>query len=186
MCLATLNPRGHTWGVSATARDQMNDGIVIRQTLQAGDAEAIAELHRRVYLPEFGMNEEFVARVAAGVEAARAAGWPHPRGAVWLLDGDGELSGSLALTEEGADVGRVRWFVLAPNLRGQGLGRSLMAKLLGKAREDGLAKLELETFSALTVAAGIYRAAGFRLCWERHREDWGAAIVYQGYELKLR
>ena len=118
------------------------------------------------------MNDEFVARVAAGVEAARASGWPHTRGAVWLVDSDGELSGSLALTAEGVDAGRVRWFVLAPNLRGHGLGRSLLAKLLAKAREDGLAKLELETFGALTVAAGLYRAAGFRLCWERHREDW--------------
>jgi GNAT superfamily N-acetyltransferase len=164
----------------------MRHEVVIRQTLRDGDAEAIAELHRRIYLPEFGMNEEFVARVAAGVEAALAGGWPNTRGAVWLVDSNGALSGSLALTQEGADVGRVRWFVLAPSLRGHGLGRSLMSKLLGKAREGGLAKLELETFSALTVAAGIYRAAGFRLCWERHREDWGAAIVYQGYELKLR
>jgi GNAT superfamily N-acetyltransferase len=181
-----MNSRGHTGGVSATAPHQSPDQALTRETLREGDAQAIVELHRRVYVPEFGMNEEFVSGVAAGVAAARAGGWPDTGGAVWLVDLDGELSGSLALTAQDADVGRVRWFVLAPALRGRGLGRSLLATLLRKAREDGLAKLELETFSALTAAAGIYRAAGFRLCWEREREDWGARIVYQRYELELR
>jgi GNAT superfamily N-acetyltransferase len=170
--------------VSATIPDQSPDEIVIRRTLREGDAEAIADLHRRVYASEFGLNDEFVAAVAAGVEAACAEGWPNARGAVWLVDIDEQLGGSLALTEDGA-VGRVRWFVLAPALRGHGLGRSLMAELLTKAGEDQLAKLELETFSALTVAGGIYRAVGFRVCWERERLDWGPAIVFQGYELEL-
>jgi GNAT superfamily N-acetyltransferase len=181
-----MNWCGTLVGVSATAPDRLPEEIVIRRHLGESDAQAIAELHRQVYVPEFGMNEEFVARVAAGVDAALAMGWPDSRGAVWLVDLEGELRGSLALTEEGEDLGRVRWFVLAPALRGRGLGRSLMASLLAQARGDGLRTLELETFSALTAAAGIYRGAGFRLSWERARDDWGAAIVYQRYELELR
>lgn len=57
---------------------------------------------------------------------------------------------------------------------------------MAKARADGLHRLELETFSALAAAARIYRAAGFRLQWDRERGDWGPPIVYQGYELELR
>ena len=63
------------------------DQIAVRRTFGAGDADGIAELHRRVYVPEYGINEEFVSRVAAGVRSARAAGWPAAGGGgVWLID----------------------------------------------------------------------------------------------------
>ena len=126
---------------------------LIRRELRAGDAHEIAELHRRVYVPEFGCNEEFVRRVAAGVTAAVACGWPDVAGAVWLVQRGGAVCGSLALTDEGDGLGRVRWFVLERPLRGHGLGRSLVAELIARARADGYRRLELETFSALTAAA---------------------------------
>ena len=131
------------------------------------------------------MNDEFVDRVAVGVNEAVAAGWPDLTGAVWLVERAGAVCGSLALTDEGDGFGRLRWFVLEPSLRGRGLGNSLVAELVARARADGYQRLELETFSALTVAARIYRAVGFRLTWERERHDWGAPIVYQQYQLEL-
>lgn len=162
------------------------DEVMIRRELRAGDAEAIIELHRRVYQPEFGMNDEFVAGVAAGIGDAVAGGWPASAGAVWLVERAGELVGSLGLTLEPPAIGRVRWFVLDGSLRGHGLGGRLMAELLAQARELGLAELELETFSALSVAARIYRAAGFRTVSERERLDLGRPVTWQRYELQLR
>jgi len=76
--------------------------------------------------------------------------------------------------------------VLAPALRGRGLGRRLVAELLSEARAAGLQKLGLETFSALTSASRIYRDAGFRLVSERETDVWGPPILYQGYERELR
>jgi GNAT superfamily N-acetyltransferase len=159
--------------------------LAIRRELRPGDRRRIAELHRAVYVPEFGLNDVFVHGVADGVEAAIERGWPERSGAVWLIGEGDRLTGCLALTDEGA-VGRVRWFVLAPELRGQGVGRRLIDGLLAAAREAGHSKLELETFSALSAAAHVYRSAGFRLAWERETEVWGAPIVYQHYELQLR
>ncbi len=161
------------------------DQITIRRTLRDDDAQAIAELHRRIYEPEYGLNDQFTASVEKGVEAAAAAGWPWGNGALWLVEREGPLLGALALTDEGNGLGRVRWFALDRSLRGQGLGRSLMSELLVEAREAGLLKLELETISVLTVAARIYRDAGFRVVWERRRLDWGPPVTMQGYELEL-
>ena len=166
---------------------QHSPEITIRRELRDGDGRRIAELHRRIYGPEFERDENFVAAVSAGVERAIVGGWPtRDGGGVWLAEADKELLGCLALTGEGAGVGRVRWFVLDPALRGHGLGRVLVEDLIVHARATGMSRLELETFSALTVAARIYRHAGFRLVWERNRSDWGPTISYQGYELELR
>jgi GNAT superfamily N-acetyltransferase len=123
--------------------------------------------------------------VRRGIDEAIIRGWPEHGGAVWLVERSGRLVGSLALTDEGDGVGRVRWFVLEAAVRGRGLGRSLIAELLDEARAAGMHGLMLETFSALTAAARIYRDAGFELRWSRERDDWGPRVTYQGYELEL-
>jgi GNAT superfamily N-acetyltransferase len=160
--------------------------ISIRRTFGDGDADAIVALHDRVYRAEYECNDEFVAAVARKLAAARAAGWPESGGAVWLVEHEGEVAGSLGLTDEGGGVGCVRWFVFAPEVRGHRLGRTLLDELLAHARAAGFKRLELDTFSALTTAARIYRAAGFLVTSASERDDWGPTVIYQHYELKLR
>jgi GNAT superfamily N-acetyltransferase len=161
--------------------------ISIRRELREGDADAIVALHDRVYRAEWGRNEAFVDAVAANVVACRAAGWPELGGAVWLVEREGtELAGSLGLTAEADGTGRVRWFVFAPEVRGGGLGRRLLAELLDIARGAGMRRLELETFSDLRAAGHLYRSAGFEVVSARERVDWGTPISYQHYRLDLR
>jgi ribosomal protein S18 acetylase RimI-like enzyme len=160
----------------------------MRRTLRRTDAAAIQNLHRALYCSEYGLNEAFVDGVRRNVEAAMATGWPSAHGGVWLIDASepGKLAGALALTRElPAALGRVRWFALAPELRGQGLGRGMLQELLREARQQGIARLELETFSALTAAAHLYRDAGFEVTRSEERDDWGAAITLQHYALDL-
>jgi ribosomal protein S18 acetylase RimI-like enzyme len=186
ICVASLNAKSNTLTVLAASADQQS--LQIRRELYDGDDAAIVELHRRVYVPEYGRNDDFVAQVAAGLDVAIEAGWPEQAGAVWLVErtGEPELLGSMGLTHEGDGLGRVRWFVLDPSVRGHGLGRSLLAQLLADAHANELERLELETFSALKAAASLYREAGFRVEWERERTDWGPPITYQHYSIHLR
>jgi RimJ/RimL family protein N-acetyltransferase len=159
--------------------------VSIRRELREGDTAAIVALHDRVYRDEYARNETFVLAVAAAIDRAVAAGWPRRGGGVWLVEHDGALAGSLALTAEGDGAGQVRWVVLAPEVRGRGLMRPMLGELLEKARAAAMTRLELDTFSALTAAAHIYRSVGFRVVSARQRDDWGPTITYQHYELLL-
>lgn len=166
--------------------------VKVRRTARPGDAAEIGELHRRVYVPEYGLNETFVQSVASGVERAAGDGWPQAGGGIWIVEHDGAVRGSLGLTpaglghtKPGERLGYVRWFALEPDLRGRGLGRQLIAELLDLAREQGLRRLELGTFSALTTAARIYRGVGFRVTGEHERSDWGPPLTFQYYALDL-
>jgi ribosomal protein S18 acetylase RimI-like enzyme len=159
--------------------------VLVRRELRDEDAEAIVELHRRVYGAEYQRNDAFVAAVAENVAAQRAAGWPERAGGVWLLELDGELEGCLGLTDEYDGTGHVRWFVFAPAVRGSGLGRRLLSELLSSARAAGMRRLELETFSELRAAAHLYRSVGFEVIGEVQRDDWGPTITYQHYALDL-
>lgn len=168
----------------------MADGVItelaIRRDLRPGDVERIVALHERVYLPEYGLDARFTASVAGALQQALARGWPQAGGGVWLVDGDRELAGCIALTDEGAGAGRVRWFVFGSELRGRGIGRGLLGELLTAARSAGMRTLELETFSLLTAAAHLYREVGFRIESFHQTDRWGPAIILQRYVLELR
>jgi GNAT superfamily N-acetyltransferase len=167
--------------VSATQNE-----VTVRRSLRAGDAKAIADLHRRVYGEEYGFHPSFADWVTCGVAEAVARGWPEAGGGLWMVDLEGRPVGCLALTHEERELGKVRWFLLAPELRGRGLGRSLLAELLEEARAQGMQRLELMTFSALESAARLYREAGFQVVSERESTEFGPFVIFQDYELELR
>ena len=156
----------------------------LRREVRPGDAEAIVEIHERIYRPEYGMDARFVDGVRGTIERAVESGWPDGGGA-WLVDGPDGLSGCLGLTDEGDGLGRVRWVVLAPEARGIGLGRRMITETVDEARRLGFQRLKLDTFGALTTAAAIYRSLGFELISEERTAMWKPQIAYQRYVLDL-
>ena len=156
----------------------------IRRELHPGDAEAIVAMHDRLYRAEHGRNDAFVTAVADSLAKAVAGGWPAG-GGVWIVESGDRHAGSLALTGEGDGVGKIRWVLLEPKLRGAGIGRRMLAEAIASARELGMRRLELDTFSALRAAGRMYRDAGFRVVAARERSDWGSPITYQQYALQL-
>jgi GNAT superfamily N-acetyltransferase len=168
--------------VPAAARD-----LTVRRSWRPGDAEAVVELHREVYPPEYGVDDTFVDDIEATLAELAARGWPHRDGdGVWIVDGPHGIAGTIMISDEGDGEGRVRLFLLAKELRGRGVGRRLLDELLGLAREAGYERLTLATFADLTAAAHLYREAGFVLVGEEHAPRWGRAdFRYQRYELRL-
>ena len=156
----------------------------IRRELLPGDLGEIVALHGRLYSEEYGHDETFEAMVASSVVDAASQGFPGPREGVWIVEEGHTVVGSLGLTDEGEGEARVRWFVLEPSLRGQGLGRALLNELFAKVEQAGYTRVTLETFSDLEAAAHLYREHGLELVWEDTRPRWGrAAVTYQRYEL---
>ena len=156
----------------------------LRREVRPGDAEAIVDLHRRVYSVEYAMEEPFVEGVAQTVTEACERGWPEGGGA-WLVDGAEGLAGCLGLTAEGNGAGKIRWVVLQPELRGLGLGRRMITEAVDEARRLGMTRLELHTFAALTTAGAIYKELGFEVVGAEEMDAWGPRITYQHYLLNL-
>ena len=160
--------------------------LTIRREYVPADAAAIVELHRRVYPPEYRVDESFVDDIATTLADLDATGFPGPGEGAWLVDGLDGLAGSLILSDEGDGEGRVRLFVLDCAARGRGLGRRLLDELLALARASGYERLTLSTFSDLRAAAHLYREAGFVVVREDIGPRWGRPdFTYQHYELRL-
>jgi GNAT superfamily N-acetyltransferase len=162
------------------------DSVTIRRELRPGDLGAIIEHHGLLYAREYGVDSSFEAHVAAAVARAALRGFPRDSEAIWIVERDGRHAGSLAMTDEGDGTACVRFFLLDPELRGEGLGRRLLGELLDTARAGGFDRAVLETFSGLTAAAHLYCDHGFRVVDSETGPRWGRAeITYQRYEVEL-
>ncbi len=135
-----------------------HDGIVIRRDDPAAAHVAalldfhLAELHD-VMTPEFAF-------------ALDATGLSSPAITFWTAWRGNTLVGMAALKDQAADWGEVKSMRAAPEARGTGVGRALIAHIVETARARGYRRLMLETGTADTHAAAVslYRSVGFVDC----------------------
>ena len=132
-----------------------------------------------MYAAEYDLDGRFEAAVAARLVELTLRGWPGPGEGLWIAEGDdAEPVGSITLADQGDGLARLGHFVLRPKARGLGLGRRLVDAALARAHEASYERIELTTFSELTVAAGIYRSAGFARVSSGERSPWGRTISW--------
>ena len=160
------------------------DGVRIRDELRPGDLGEVARLHGRLYAAEYDLDASFEAYVARSVAECVEAGWPGRGGeGLWVAEnGGGHVVGHVALTREGPGEARLRWFLLTPEARGQGIGRRLLDELLQVADAAGHERITLTTFSELEAAAHLYRATGFERVSASPLAQWGRTITMEVYE----
>ena len=166
--------------------------VSIRSGPRPGDLGRVLAMHGEIYAREYGFDERFEAHVArglAGLATALGEARDDPRarepGWLWVAEHSDEIVGTVALTDEGKDVGQLRWFLVAPDARGSGLGRALLQGLLEHARERGFTHIKLWTVHVLEAAARLYLDLGFG-CTERHpTRAFGIDLEELRYDLDL-
>jgi len=99
---------------------------------------------------------------------------------VWVLDAGDELAGVLELIPL-ADRMWIENVAIAPDRRGRGLGRQLLAHAEARALEHGLTAMGLLTNERYTSNLALYERYGYR---ETHREPRpGSDLVHFRKEL---
>jgi GNAT superfamily N-acetyltransferase len=157
--------------------------VTIRTSLAPGDVGAIVRLHGILYAREYGFDPTFEAYVAGPLAEFVRAG--SDGGRLWIAEQEGRLVGCVAVVAASAETAQLRWFLVDPAARGAGLGKRLLGEAIQFARDAGYRTMILWTVSALTAAAHLYRAAGFRKVEEKPGRQWGVDVVEEKYELAL-
>ncbi len=85
-----------------------------------------------------------------------------------IEDQNGKLLGTVGLYPIDSKTVELRKMYFDKELRGRGLGKLTLQKMIGAARELGFEKIVLETASVLKEAIGLYESFGFKQTNEKH------------------
>jgi uncharacterized protein YhfF/GNAT superfamily N-acetyltransferase len=162
------------------------DGPRIVPGYLPGAIGAVATLHAGFYGPQHGFGAYFEAKVAREFSEFMARFDPA-RDGLWLVVERGRVAGSIVLdgSEPAARAhghAHLRWFILADDMRGHGLGRRLLAHAMGFCRDRQMPLVYLNTFAGLDAARALYEQAGFRLVQEVEAQTWGRSMREQRFE----
>jgi ribosomal protein S18 acetylase RimI-like enzyme len=145
----------------------------------------IAALHARTYSASHGFDQVFEAKVAREL-GAFVCRYQPARDRLWLVRHGDEVLGSCVIDGgDGDGVAHLRWFILDDRVRGQGLGKRLMADAMAFCRERGFASVYLWTLSGLDAALHLYQAAGFVVVERILGTQWGKAVEELKMECRL-
>ena len=157
--------------------------MTLRSALRPGDVGAIIHLHGVVYAKEHGFDHTFEAYVAGPLSKSVISDSPRER--LWIAEQDGRIAGCIGIVASSPKTAQLRWFLVAPEARGKGLGRRLLEEAVAFSIAAGYESIVLWTVSALTTAGHLYEAAGFGRVEEIPGRRWGVDVVEQKYRLEL-
>ena len=146
----------------------------------------ITELHGIYYYENWGFDVSFETQV--GRELSEFVSQLNKdRDGFWVATRKGEFAGAIAIDGQNAfvDGARLRWFIVAPELQGSGIGKKLILHAVDFCKGKRFPKVYLWTFEGLNSARKLYESVGFGLCEEDEVNQWGQTIREQKFELDI-
>ncbi len=160
----------------------MTSEIIIRP-YEPGDASLVSSFQMKLYARQYGFLPVFERYLAESV----ADFLNHSEGSMlWVAEADGRVAGSIAVLKKDSLHAKLRWFAVAPEMQGKGLGKKLFSMALSFCRENGLTHAELWTIEILKAARHIYAANGFACTGTQPNTDWcGKLLKEEKWEADL-
>ncbi len=151
---------------------------------QPGDMGWVIQQHGELYWREHGWNAAFealVADIVADMMKRHDPAWE--RG--WIAERHGERVGSAFVVRKSEGVAQLRLLILAPSVRGQGLGGRLADECIAFAREKGYRRMVLWTHRNLEAARALYARRGFARVNSAPHHSYGQDLIEEHWELAL-
>jgi GNAT superfamily N-acetyltransferase len=158
--------------------------ISFRNTLKPGDIGHLTWLHGTLYMQEYGYDKTFEAYVAEGL-AKFVKEYDPSLDRIWFVEDDGKMIASVAIASQPGNEAQLRWYLVIPEYRGQGLGKKLIGDAIKFCRETGFSRIFLWTASELSAAHHLYISFGFEKTEEKYHFIWNKNVCEEKWELSL-
>jgi DNA-binding MarR family transcriptional regulator/GNAT superfamily N-acetyltransferase len=154
------------------------------RTFRPGDMGLIASRQSSLYQEGYGWNSNIEVNIG-DVTTNFLRNFKPGREQCWVAEVDGQMAGSIFLTDEQEGLSRLRLLYVEPAFQGRGIGDALVSTCIEFARSVGYARITLWTHSILESARRIYARHGFRLVQEKEHTMFGKPLLGETWELQL-
>jgi GNAT superfamily N-acetyltransferase len=146
----------------------------------------IAELHGMYYYKHWGFHLFFESKVAIELSEFLRR-FNEERDGFWVARMEENIVGAIAIdgVHHDGQGAHLRWFIIAPENQGHGIGRVLLEEAATFCRKKKFGRIYLWTFAGLDAASHLYEKYGFKLCEQREGNQWGRTVIEQKFELVL-
>jgi GNAT superfamily N-acetyltransferase len=160
--------------------------IDIRRGHIPGAIGRVVELHGSYYGTHWGFGLFFEAKVASEL-AGFLGRYEENRDGFWSALRGTRVDGAIAIDGRDAEGegAHLRWFIVADDLRGMGVGTRLIHAAINFCRRKGYGRVTLATFEGLDAARHLYEKVGFQLVAQHRGAQWGTEVNEQRFLLKL-
>jgi DNA-binding MarR family transcriptional regulator/GNAT superfamily N-acetyltransferase len=151
---------------------------------QPGDMGLIASRQAILYREYYGWNANIEVSIGE-VTTAFLRNFKPSREQCWAAEANGQLAGSVFLTDEGNGLSRLRLLYVEPMFQGLGIGDALVSACIGFARAATYDRITLWTQSILESARRIYARHGFQIIEASEHALFGTPLLGETWELIL-
>ncbi|MFC6040034.1 GNAT family N-acetyltransferase [Paenisporosarcina macmurdoensis] len=153
------------------------------RSFRAGDVGYVAHLHGILYDKTYKFGPKFEYYVMKGLAEFMIN---NDGGELWVVEVNGKIVGSIAITKSNDTVAQLRWFVLDENYQGLGIGKKLMETAINFCHNQGYQHVFLWTVSILETARYLYKKYNFTLTEEKSNDEWtGTKLIEERWDLDL-
>lgn len=157
--------------------------VTIRPHRQ-GDLGYITFRHAEFYSKAYGFDQSFDVYVAMGLSDFISTYDPEKEH-LWVAEEGSGPIGSIAIVKKSDKTAQLRWFLVEPASRGNGLGRKLLSDAVEFSRGKQYEKIILWTLSNLDIARKLYEQSGFKPAETKTHEVWGQRLTEEMWVLDL-
>ena len=161
----------------------MTETVTLRP-YRADDFQWLVALHGAHYAQAEGFDETFAVLVASILREFEATQDPAVETG-WVAEREGTPLGSIFCVRVDDETAKLRLFLLAPEARGLGLGKRLLAECMGFARGRGYRRMVLWTHESHEAACALYRKSGWTCRSSKPVRSFGVDLVEQAWDVTL-
>lgn len=159
-------------------------GFLLR-SFKTGDMGMIAARQAKLYREGYGWNEQ-IEIVTGQVTTDFLRNFKPVREQCWVAEVEGQMAGSVLLTDEGDGTARLRLLYVEPFARGLGIGQALVTACIDFAQAAGYREIVLWTHTILESARRIYARQGFAITETAMHETFGTPLMGETWRRVLR
>ena len=162
----------------------MNEYNVKLKAYDCDDREWLIRAHIEHYVDAMRFDNSFISSVTTGLDMLE--GMIQQQASHYVIaQSEDRNVGSIFLSEEGVNEGRIRLFYLIPSVRGMGIGKYLLQNVISHSSRMKLDAIYVSTYDLHPEACGLYERMGFTTCCDKEVRAYGHTMRQIKYKLNL-